>query len=417
MTRSRDCWAGLLFLAAVLLPAAVDAGPGKMVPYVSIRQEYSDNILFSESGEQDDFITTGTAGMVLSHKDERLNSKLDGRVLRHFYWENNQLDSTDGGITGDLNYRVTERLGIGAKAEYARDSRRDADLISTGLILSGNRDRTDVSTSANYLFSELSRGEITAGYSTSEIDEINDDEKTDTFSLNLAFSRNLSKTFANTTGLLNFSYLHYTADVENIQATIPGLLTTTSYREFTSDVFQLTAGFSKDITELYNIYFQAGASYTDTTEGLRRVLSGLASDDIRSADQTSDTLGGVLATGLKYDGLYYDVNLSLSHDIRGGVGTNGTAERSAVSFNIDGKITDEFFITFDTSVYLNRNERKTLSDLDELTVNLQPGFRYKLTDTFTLSGAYRYTTVENRQTDRITERNLVYILIRKDFDL
>ncbi len=405
----------VLFLVIVLPPAG-SAGPDKILPYVSLKQEYSDNILFSSANEQEDFITTGTGGIVFSRKDERTDATLDAKLLRLFYQDNDQLDSTDGGILGNWKYKATERFGIGARAEYKEDSRRDRDTDTTGLILSGDRKSTDFSVSSDYLFSELSKGEVTGSYGTSKIDEINDDEDSDTISLNFTFTRNLSRTFANTTGLLNFSYLNYTSDVETI---VPGVITTTYYRDFTSDVFQLYGGFSKDITELYNVYVQAGVSYTDTTEGLRtkQSFTGLVLSDVRSADQSSDSLGGVLATGLNYDGLYYDVGLSVSHDVRGSVGTNGTAERSSVSLEIDGKLTDEFFLTFDTSFYLNRNERKTLADLDELTFNLQPGFRYKFTDTLTLTGVYRYTSVENRQNDSTSERNLVYLMIKKDFDL
>lgn len=411
------CFCVATIFLVIVLPLKVFAGPDKITPYVSLKQEYSDNILFSSANEKEDFISTGTGGIVLSRKDEKTDARLDAKLLRLFYWDNDQLDSTDGGILGNWNYKMTERFGIGTKAEYKKDSRRDTDTDTTGLVLSGDRDKTDFSVSANYLFSELSKGEVTGGYGTSEIDELNDDEDSDTLTLNFAFTRNLSKTFANTTGLLNFSYMKYTADVETIS---PGLITTTYFRDFSSDVFQLYGGFSKDITELYNVYVQAGASYTDTTEGLRTRRSlpnGLVISDARSVDQTSDSLGGVLATGLKYDGLYYDVGLSVSHDVRGSVGTSGTAERSAVSLGINGKLTDEFFLTFDTSLYLNRNERKTLADLDELTFNLQPGFRYRITDTFTLTGVYRYTSVENRQNDNTSERNLVYLMIKKDFDL
>ena len=408
------CFLRAVIFLALVLPPAVWAGPGKIEPYVSVKQEYSDNILFSAANEKEDFITTGTAGLLLSRKDERVTAKLDSRILGLFYWDNDQLDSTDGGIAGDWKYKATERFGVGAAAEYAKDSRRDADTDTTGLILSGDRDKTDFSLSADYLFSELSRGEVTAGYGTTEIDEINDDEDNQALRLNFAFSRNLSKTFANTMGLLNFSYLQYTSDVETI---VPGLITITDYRDFTSDVFQLYGGFSKDITELYNVYVQAGASYTETTEGHRRQLTGLVNSNVTDPDQSSESLGGILATGLKYDGLYYDVGFSISHDVRGSVGSSGTAERSAVSLEIDRKLADDFFLTFDTSLYLNRNERKTQADLDELTLNFQPGFRYKIMDTLTLTGVYRYTSVENRQNDSKRERNLVYLMIRKDFDL
>lgn len=400
-----SCMTTILLCFVLSLP--VFAEPGKIVPFVSIKQEYSDNILFSSSNEEEDFITTATAGVIYFYDSERVDAKLDGRLYHLFYWDNDQLDSTDGSVSGNWDYQVTERVGVGAAANYRNDSRRDMDTNITGLLLSGDREAVNFSVSSNYMFSEVTRGEATLTYGWVEIDEINDDEDNDTIRLNLSFSKNLSKTFKNTMGLLDFSYLHYTADLENISTATPGM---TTYRDFTSDVLQLYTGFSRDITELYNVYLQIGASYTDTTESQRINQTILK-------DQSTSSFGGVLASGLNYDGLYYDVGFSISHDVRGGSGTNGTVERSAVSLGIDRKVSDDFFITFDTSCYLNRNDRETQADLDELTINIQPGFRYKFFDTFTLTGVYRYTIVENRQNDTTSERNMVYLMIRKDFDL
>ena len=400
-----SCMTTILLCFVLSLP--VFAEPGKIVPFVSIKQEYSDNILFSSSNEEEDFITTATAGVIYFYDSERVDAKLDGRLYHLFYWDNDQLDSTDGSVSGNWDYQVTERVGVGAAANYRNDSRRDMDTNITGLLLSGDREAVNFSVSSNYMFSEVTRGEATLTYGWVEIDEINDDEDNDTIRLNLSFSKNLSKTFKNTMGLLDFSYLHYTADLENISTATPGM---TTYRDFTSDVLQLYTGFSRDITELYNVYLQIGASYTDTTESQRINQTILK-------DQSTSSFGGVLASGLNYDGLYYDVGFSISHDVRGGSGTNGTVERSAVSLGIDRKVSDDFFITFDTSCYLNRNDRETQADLDELTINIQPGFRYKFFDTFTLTGVYRYTIVENRQNDTTSERNRVYLMIRKDFDL
>jgi len=109
--------------------------------------------------------------------------------------------------------------------------------------------------------------------------------------------------------------------------------------------------------------------------------------------------------------------LSISQDMRGGLGTNGVVQRSAISLGIDRKFSDGFWVTFDTSCYLNQNERQTQVDLDDLTFNIQPGFRYEFLETFTLTGLYRFTSIDDRERDTTTERNMVYLVIRKDFDL
>jgi predicted porin len=133
--------------------------------------------------------------------------------------------------------------------------------------------------------------------------------------------------------------------------------------------------------------------------------------------RTDDSFGGVMAAGVNYAGLYYNVRLGVSHGISGDAGTNGTVERTAVTLGVDRRVSENFSLTLAASGYLNRNERETLSDLDQRTLNIQPGFRYRITDTLNLSGAYRYTHVDDRDIDRTRERSLVYLEIRKEFDL
>jgi len=415
MTRSAFSFPAAILLC-VVLSVPVFAEPGKIVPFVSVKQEYSDNILFSSSNEVEDSITTGTVGLVYLYDSERVDARLDGRLYHLFYRDNNQLDSTDGSAYANWDYQVTERIGVGAAADYRNDSRPDEDLNTTGLLLPGDIEAANFSVSSNYMFSEATRGEATLKYGLNEIEEINTDESNDGIRLDLAFSKNLSKVFENTTGLFNFSYFHYNADYETTR-NIPGPTTRTTYQNFASDVAQMYAGFSRDITELYNFYLQVGASYTKTTEGTRIKSTGASTGDVTLADQNDSNWGGVLLAGLNYDGLYYDVGLSISQDMRGGLGTNGVVQRSAVSLGIDRKFSDGFWVTFDTSCYLNQNERQTQVDLDDLTFNIQPGFRYEFLETFTLTGLYRFTSIDDRERDTTTERNMVYLVIRKDFDL
>ena len=396
-----------IFLCLVLsLPAVAD--PGKFLPYVALKQEYSNNILFSASNEVEDSITTGTVGLIYDYDSERIDAKLDGRLYHLFYRDNDDLDSTDGSVFANWNYQVTERTGVGVSADYRNDSRPDEDLTTTGVLMLGDRKDGNLSTSSSYMFSETLRGEVALGFGLGELITFNNKENGENISLDLAFSKNLSEIFKNTTGLLNFNYFYYDADYETT------ISTPTVYRDFRSDVFQLSAGFSKDITELYNIYLQAGASYTKTSEGRRLKAAGI---DLILPDEDSSTWGGVFSAGLNYDGLYYDVDVSISQDMRGSLGTNGVVQRSAISLGIDRKFSDNLWATFDASYFLNQNERQTRADLDDLTFNIQPGFRYEFLDTFTLSGIYRYTTVDDRTHDTSTVRSMVYLMIRKDFDL
>lgn len=405
-------------LLPLILSAPVCAQTDSFVPYVSVKQEYSDNIVFSRNNEEEDFITTGSAGMAYNRRDARGRSLLDARVSRLAYWDNDQLDSTDGLVRGSWKYQVTERTGAGLAASFRNDSRRDEDLDVTGVVLSGERDRADVSGSVDYRFSEITTGELTVGYTYAQVDGARQEEEYDTIQVDFGLTRDLSRTFNNTTGLFNISCWRYSSEVDTTEP--DQLFTNTLYRfyqEFDSDVFQVTAGFSRNITELYTVYMTGGVSYTDTTESRRIVRTGLVTGDTVLPDQEDDGFGGVLAAGVNYDGLYYDIRLGLSHGISGDAGTNGTVERTAVTLGVDRKVSENFSLTLAASGYLNRNERKTLSDLDQRTLNVQPGFRYRITDTLNLSGAYRYTRVEDRDIDQTRDRSLVYLEIRKEFNL
>ncbi|MBU1544837.1 MAG: hypothetical protein KKE62_18545 [Proteobacteria bacterium] len=395
-----------VFMVFVLNMPDAYAQTDKMIPFVSLKQEYTDNVTFSSSNETEDFISTCIGGLTVSHKSETVQASLTGQIFHMLYWDNDALDATDGSVNASINHQLTERFGLGASADYREDSRRDVDADTTGLILNGDRKQANGALSSSMVFSELMRGELTAGYGMTEVEQLNISEDNDSYQLSLAFVRNLSRTFDNTTGLFNISYLHYTSEYETYS---PGTLTH-AFLDYESDVIQAYAGFSRSLTELYSFYLQAGASYTDTKENKRI-------GEVRDPEQSNSSVGGVLLSGVDYDGLYWDVGLSLSHDVRGGTGSNGTVERSSISLNLDRKVSDEFSFSLATSCYLNKNERSTRADLEELTINVQPGFRYRFSDTFSLSGMYRYTLVDDRQTNTNSQRNLVYLLLRKNFDL
>lgn len=411
-------WLNLLIFGGMLAgPPVVSGQIDEIVPYASFKQEYSDNIHLSDVDKKADFITTGTVGVVVSHRDQRLQAQLDGEVSRQAYWDNDHLDATDGQVRGAWNYQVTERAGAGLTASYLKDSRGDEYLDTTGVVLTEirDRDRTQVSGSMDYRFSEISAGEFTLTYGTTSVDEIINEEEDDTVEVNLAFSRNLSRTFKHTTGLINVSYLRYTSDQETM--TSDPLVSTMVFQEFDADMFQITTGFSRKLTELTSMYMLVGASYTESTESRRIVRTGLLNSDTTQPDKDDDSLDWVLSAGVTHIGLYYDFHLDISHDIRGDAGTSGTVERTSVNLGVNRNVSEDLSVKLNVSGYLNRNERKTTSDLDQFTINIQPGFRCRITDTLHLSGAYRYTHVEERQTDQTRERNLVYLVLRKEFDL
>ena len=364
-----------------------------------------------------DFITSLIGGLDLEQNQERLKTKLSGQLEQFCYWDYNELDALDYSVSGSLNYRATERIGLSASAQYAKDSQRDRDTETTGMLVTGDRKSADLSLGSDYMISELSRVEVTVGLGDSETQEVDSTEDNNTIDVSLAFRRDLSEYFKNTVGLFNLMYMHYAGEQETYRDS--GLLKRTVSQDYASDVYQFSTGFSHNISELYSLFCVAGASYTKTSEqqGVDLSYNGVSVLSQSGTEYDSDTWGGIFSSGIDYKDEYWTMGLSLSQDVRGGTGTSGTVQRTSLSGSVNRKLTSDLSLTFRASAYLNKNEREIADDTDTLTFNIQPGFRYQFQRGFVLSGAWRFTTVEDREHDTNRARNLVFISLKKEFDL
>nr|WP_319491176.1 outer membrane beta-barrel protein [uncultured Desulfobacter sp.] len=406
-----------LIIVLVLWSCAALADPDSVTPFISINQEYSDNILFSDDQPEADWITAAEGGVTLKRKTQRLETLLTGRLKQRWYADNSALDALDGFASGSVDYRLTERLSLGGTADYSKDSTRDRDTDTTGLKIAGDREKYGFSVSSDFLVSEITKAGIEATYGNTETDEDDQLEENDSFNVTLSFSKNLSEFLRNTTGLLNLSYFRYTADIDT---QYPGVLTSReTFQEYTSDTFQFSGGFSRQLTEIMDVYCLAGASYSRTDEKTSAkaylTQNGALIYQTDLTDEQADTWGGVISTGINYKGLKSTMGLALSRDMRGASGTNGVVQRTSLSGNVSHRLTEELTLNLNASCYLNQNERTTQEDTDDLTFNVQPGFRYRFTQTFSLSGYYRYTHLDDRAEDTQTERNLFSMTLKKEF--
>ncbi len=412
---------GMILLVAGIVPLHAFGDPLKMVPSISVKQEYNDNILFENSIRDEDFITTISPEFSVKQKGERLQASLSAGVDQILYWDFDALNTLDMDVDARVRFQATERLGIGVSGRYSEDSRRDRETDLTGLVLAGDRDRTNISLFSDYFVSEKTKATLTLSYADDTIDAP-DDEQSESYKADLAFTRNLSEWFDNTTGLLNFSYTNYGSDDRNQSADIPlAGLTTVSNQDYGFDQWQVYAGFSKNITELFSTYLQAGAGYTRSDESvLTQTFVTDTGTDFLAPSLTSSTdsnFNGVLIAGVDYDGLYYNAGLSFSHDARGSSGVNGLVERTSVSADLSKKISSELTATLSGSCYLNRTDRSIGADDDDLTYSVRTGLRYKFSQDLRLSCYYRYRSLEEREQDTERHQNLVYFMINKTFEL
>ncbi len=408
--RKINYFLGTVILIEVFIGSAVVWGKTtEYFPYVSVTQQYSDNILFSSTNPEKDYITIAEAGLLSRYHVERIKMTFDGSLEQLFYQKNSDFNGTEGEAFTSLDYKLTERLGLSGSARYRRDLRKDRTFDKTGLVdnSTGDRKTIDFNVASNYAFSELTRGELSLGYENIRLEDSDEDERNDIFKLNLSLTRDLSQYFRNTNGLFNFSYRRYASDREYEVNPLA-----TRFQDFQADIFQLYVGFSKQLTELFSFYSQFGVSYTLSDEKNKTRI--VYSEYLQEADDAK--WGGVILSGLNYKGLYTDVGVSVSHDISEGTGTAGTVERSKVGLDMRRRISQDFSLSLNTNVYWNNSERKLNDDIRRLSFGCKPGFNYRFADTWIFSGYYRFTSTEDKENDQTTKNNLLYLRLYKKFD-
>lgn len=405
-----------LFLSLLLASSCVPgyAGPTNLIPSLSIRQEYNNNITFSQNNAKEDSITIVTGSVLLRHKTQRIDAQTVLEIKKKIYQDYRELNDVDTVFSTGFDARLSERVSLGTELLISKDSLRGETAEAIGVALTGDRERHELSINNSYMISEISRLRVSLDFGDISIKEAGENEINENLNIGLQYDHNLSKIWENTTGLAGLNFQRYTSDIHDTDT--GSVFFPETRTDYTSDVWQMTIGLSKQATELFNFYIQSGIGYSQTKEIRTRTGGGFGTVTNSS---TSDSFSGLLFAGLTYDGLYTDADLTISHDIRGSSGTNGTLERSSLSLDMSSRLTSDLWLRFQISGILNRNERTTSDDLDTLTITMAPGFRYQIDRELFISGGYRYTLIDDREDNTSKERNLFYLEIKKQltFDI
>ncbi len=436
-------YSSILFLS-ITISSNATADTLKFEPWLTLEQEYSDNTLFTANNPQSDNITTLSPAFSVKKRTTRLDGDITAAVDAVLYQELDDLNAIDKRTLASLSYLFTERLKLGISGGYIEDSRADREVGETGLIFSGDREQIRSNFSGQYNFSEITIVEASFGYFNEKIDSsdvatlFSDNEDNNTFNARLSASHNISKIVRNTTALFDISYMNYKSDSPNIRAiaynelpdeilvviadpedsNYPELL-----RHFLSksnyDVWNISAGFSKEMTERLSYFIKSGASCVVSDEASS--LSITSSDTtLYSASSSLDaptTWGWLLFSGMSYKGVYDRIDATISRDVQTASSLNGTTERSGFSLKYTRSFTEKLSARLSGNFYLNQSDRVSRSDIDELTINTGAGFTYNLSKLWKGSLDWNYTKVEERDSDIEKDRNRVYARVVKTFEL
>ncbi|MBF0413336.1 MAG: hypothetical protein HQK70_11590 [Desulfamplus sp.] len=412
-------------------------------PWLTVEQEYTDNILFVENNPQYDYITTVSPAFSVKKKTSRFDGDITAALDTSFYQESDELNAVDNRSSGSLSYLFTERLKLGISGGYIQDSRSDREVGETGLIFSGDREQMRGNFSGQYQLSEVTVLEASAGYLAEDIDSSNNEtlflnsEQNNTFTVGFSLSHNISKLIRNTNALFDIKYMNYLSESPDVRAiaysdlpeeillviadpedgSYPELIRNSS-SESNYDVFNISAGFSKEMTERLSFFIKSGAScvMSDETATLSITSSDTTLYDAASSFDGGTTWGWLLFSGVSYRGVYDRIDVNISRDVKTASGLNGTTERSGVLVKYTRNLTEKLSGQISGNFYLNQSDRVSRSDIDELTINGSAGLTYNFSRLWRGSLDWNYTNVEERERDFDRDRNRVYGRIVRIFD-
>ena len=367
-------------LLSFLLLAAQDgmADDFRVIPNASIREEYNDNIFFSDDNEQYDFITTASVGLEMRERTELLTANLVTRFDGLVYADYNELNDIEEYYKGSLKYQLNQSVRLSADAGYSVDSRPDRDLDVTGYVFTSDvRRRQEYSCSADYQASEKTALFTSYSYLDDQFEIIDTDEFTGQNVL-VGLTRSLDLTKP-TAARLYGRYAHY------------------DFYSSKVDNYSMTVGFSRQFTEKLSYVFDIGPRYTEGSEK-------------RTSDTAYDNgLGGQFT--LTYNEELTTAEMNISHEVSGSSGRDGATKRTGLVLALKHRIGDRSSVRLGINTYLNKADRDAafVSDLNELTTTLTPSLHYEFNPLFFCEAAYRYTVIEDREADHERHRNLVFV--------
>ena len=369
----------LLFVIVLLsCPSLVWGNDFRLVPSLSVKEEYNNNILFLTDDIRKDFITTISPGIEMINNTEKLETDLLARINRFDYADNREFSATDQLYNGRFRYRTTPLLNISAEAGYVSDSQPGRDIGTSGIILSTvRRNRINTSLSVDYQFSEKTALGVsyTFGRDNYESPKYSDDIS---HGVNAGLIYDLNQYIQRLKGRANLGYSDYAFSNSRIDSVMG------------------TVGFSWDFSEIVSILIDGGIRYTRS-----ELSSGLNNND----------MGWVGNVSLNYNGELGNGSLTYNRDITPASGLNGAVERNALMISTRYRMTSEFSILFSAGYYTNKSDAGQFSNqiIDERTIRINPGIRYEFSKNIALESSYDYTAVDYLASNTSANRNLLSI--------
>ncbi len=378
-----------IFLASIFPLQTALGAEFRLVPSLSLKGEYNDNIFYSERDKVDDFITTITPGLELVNRTEKLDLNLLGRLNVLRYADTDELNNVDQDYLGRFRYSLHPKWTLSGGAGYLEDSRPDRDLEITGLVVGrAIRKRQNYLGGLEHIFSEKTKASLSYTY---EKEDYDNPEFADLKAHNagLGLIHDLSKYLPNVAARMNLGYARYEYDFGTI------------------DYYYATIGMNWALSETWSFLLDGGGSFTHSELG-------------PEGRELKEEGGGWVGMGsLTYRGEKTTGDLTFSHRRSPAYGSVGVTDRTSLSFGINRRFTYEFSGGLSAGYIINKADEGEFSrtSFDQQTLYVSPRLRYEFTRNVYLEGAYNFSYTNYKESDQYVRRSIVMLRLYMQYPL
>jgi opacity protein-like surface antigen len=367
-----------------------------IIPSLSVKQEYSDNLFFSSGSKTHSFTTALSPRLELAHKDERTDASLLAGMDWFVYWDTSDvITAFNQQYRGRLSHRVSETLRINLDAGYTVNNQPDEDLTKDGVVIDAlKRYRQSYSGGVDVALSERSAASVSYLYQQEEYPGLPTADNS-VHSVGFGYEYDLRDLLPAATGRFNSGYDRY------------------GVSDSTTDNVSATVGMGFSFSETWKLTADVGGRFSNADYD----VVTLEPTDVpgyfypKTVRESRDSWGWVARAALSVRGEVDTGSLTFNRNVGLSSSRNGTSENTSVDLSYRRSLSDRFFASVSTGYQYSRsgNEDLSSSRIDEDYIRFNAGLRYEFDKHMAIDASYSYLKAFYHQSDTSAERNSVMV--------
>jgi len=383
---------GFGILSCLLAASSVQGAESKLIPQISIKETYNDNINFSTSKEKDDLIFNITPLIRWNYQTEKSGTTASAEANILKYSKEKNLDKVNHKYNLTHDFRATELFGLNLNGSLIKDTTLESEMDQTGLVLKrSDRDYYNLTPGISLYLTEKTSLNLNLGYSKAEYEDPRYSDY-DIYDGTLELVHTLSEEGA--TVFAQGGYTHSDYETSNV------------------DNYSLYLGLTYPFTERLKLTAWGGARYTESEYKAMELepvyLSGtFIGYRLVTRTESARNVGWITYLALTRAFTHGSGSVSINRDITSS-GYGETIERDRATLSIDYSLAEFITGRFSGSWSRSRSESR-YKDTDEQLYNLRPSLSWQIMEHGKAELSYQYSMIEYMNTDTNAERNTIFL--------